>query len=109
MKKVFSMKSLVAMTAVAACGFGLAACGGQEEKVYKIGVSGPLSGDAAIYGTAVKNSAQMAVDEINANGGFNGYKFKLTALDDLCDGTKAAANYATLQEKGFTVSVSEPL
>ena len=105
MKKVFTMKSLIAVAAVAACGFGLAACGGQEEKVYKIGVSGPLSGDAAIYGTAVKNSAQMAVDEINANGGFNGYKFKLTALDDLCDATKAAANYATLQEKGMQVSL----
>ena len=105
MKKVFTMKSLIAVAAVAVCGFGLAACGGQEEKVYKIGVSGPLSGDAAIYGTAVKNSAQMAIDEINANGGFNGYKFKLTALDDLCDGTKAAANYATLQEKGMQVSL----
>lgn len=104
MKKVFTMKSLVAMTAVAACGFGLAACG-SGEKAYKIGFSGPLSGEAAIYGTAVKNSAQMAVDEINANGGFNGYKFKLTALDDLCEGTKAAANYATLQEKGMQVSL----
>ena len=105
MKKVFTMKSLIAVAAVAACGFGLSACGGQGEKVYKIGVSGPLSGDAAIYGTAVRNSAQMAVDEINANGGFNGYKFKLTALDDLCEGTKAAANYATLQEKGMQVSL----
>lgn len=105
MKKVFTMKSLVAVAAVAACGFGLAACGDQGEKVYKIGFSGPLSGSAAIYGTAVKNSAQMAVDEINANGGFNGYKFELTALDDVCEGTKAAANYATLQEKGMQVSL----
>lgn len=105
MKKVFTMKSLVAVAAVAACGFGLAACGNQGEKVYKIGFSGPLSGSAAIYGTAVKNSAQMAVDEINANGGFNGYKFELTALDDVCEGTKAAANYATLQEKGMQVSL----
>ena len=36
---------------------------------FKIGGSGPLTGDAAIYGTAVKNGGQIAIDEINANGG----------------------------------------
>ena len=35
----------------------------------KIGMSGPLTGGAAIYGNAVKNGAQIAVDEINAKGG----------------------------------------
>lgn len=105
MKKVFTMKSLVAVAAVAACGFGLAACGDQGEKVYKIGVSGPLSGDYAIYGNAVKNSAQLAIDEINAKGGFNGYKFVLTALDDVAEPKNAGQNYLTLQEKGMQVSL----
>ena len=41
---------------------------------FKIGGSGPLTGDAAIYGTAVKNGGQIAIDEINANGGINGYQ-----------------------------------
>ena len=44
-----------------------------------IGMSGPLTGGAAMYGIAVKNSAQMAVDEINAAGGLNGIMFKLVA------------------------------
>ena len=33
---------------------------------FVIGLSGPLTGGASVYGVAVKNSAQMAVDEINA-------------------------------------------
>ena len=37
-------------------------------------VTAPTTGDAAIYGTAVKNGIQLAVDEINAAGGINGKK-----------------------------------
>ena len=39
---------------------------------YVIGLSGPLTGGAAMYGEAVANSAQMAIDEINEAGGLNG-------------------------------------
>ena len=59
---------------------------------FVIGVSGPLTGAAAVYGTAVQNSAQIAVDEINAAGGLNGVNFKLVATDDTHDATKVAAN-----------------
>ena len=70
-----------------------------------IGVSGPLTGDAAVYGIAVKNGAQMAVDEINAAGGLNGYKLKLIATDDQHDPTKVATNYANLINQGMQVSL----
>ena len=87
----------------------LAACGGSNytsgNTEFVIGVSGPLTGPAAVYGTAVKNSAQMAVDEINANGGLNGVKFKLVATDDTHDATKVAANYASMLEGGMQVSL----
>lgn len=72
---------------------------------FVIGFSGPLTGDAAVYGTAVKNAAQMAVDEINAAGGLNGVKFKLVATDDTHDATKVAANYASMLEGGMQVSL----
>ncbi|MBQ6989413.1 MAG: ABC transporter substrate-binding protein, partial [Clostridia bacterium] len=48
----------------------------------KIGATGPLTGGAAIYGIAVKNAAQLAVEEINAAGGLNGMEFELVMLDD---------------------------
>ena len=72
---------------------------------YVIGVSGPLTGGAAMYGIAVKNSAQMAVDEINAAGGLNGVKFKLVVTDDMHDATKISTNYSSLLEGGMQVSL----
>ena len=83
------------------CGKNYAA----ENTEFIIGVSGPLTGGAAIYGTAVKNSAQLAVDEINAAGGLNGIKFKLVAMDDVNDATKLSTNYSALYEGGMQVSL----
>lgn len=70
-----------------------------------IGVSGPLSGGAAMYGLAVVNAAQMAVDEINANGGVNGMMLKLVSRDDVNDPTKLATNYSSMYEGGMQVSL----
>ena len=81
-----------------------ASCAKKNDK-FVIGLSGPLTGAAAVYGTAVKNSAQMAVDEINAAGGLNGVMFELIAMDDQHDPTKVADNYASLIEQGMQVSL----
>ena len=98
----------------------LTACGGDAKKnedgnaetgdtevtgEYLIGLSGPLTGAAAVYGKAVENAANMAIEEINAAGGLNGAKFKLMALDDVHDATKVEANYAKLYESGMHVSL----
>lgn len=77
----------------------------KDNSEFVIGVSGPLTGGAAIYGIAVKNSAQMAVDEINAAGGLNGIKFKLVATDDMHDATKVSTNYSSMLEGGMQVSL----
>ncbi len=70
-----------------------------------IGLSGPFTGAAAVYGEAVRNSATMAVEEINAAGGLDGITFELVALDDKNDSTIATSNYATLVDKGMQVSL----
>ena len=102
-KKVFAAAMTLAMI------LGLTACGSKgytaNNTEFVIGFSGPLTGPAAVYGVAVQNSAQMAVDEINAAGGLNGVKFKLLATDDTHDATKVAANYATMIEGGMQVSL----
>lgn len=106
MKSVF--KKVLAVVMAAAMLFSLAACGTSytaDNTEFVIGVSGPLTGGAAVYGTAVKNSAQMAVDEINAAGGLNGVQFKLIALDDAHDATKVEANYAKMYEEGMQISL----
>ena len=87
-----------------------AGCGGgknytAENTEFVIGVSGPLTGGAAIYGTAVANAAQIAVDEINAAGGLNGVTFKLVAMDDKHDATLVSGNYSAMLEQGMQVSL----
>lgn len=72
---------------------------------FVIGVSGPLTGGAAVYGVAVQNSAQMAIDEINAAGGLNGITFKFIATDDTHDATKVSTNYSSMLEAGMQVSL----
>ena len=63
-KKIVSFTLAAAMAVGAA--FTLASCGKKDSETLKIGVSAPLTGVAAQYGIAVRNSAQLAIDEINA-------------------------------------------
>ena len=104
MKKFLALMLAVVMIA-AMC----TACGSKgytsENTEYVIGASGPLTGAAAVYGVAVQNSAQMAVDEINAAGGLNGVKFKLVMMDDKHDAANISSNYSSLLEGGMQVSL----
>jgi len=56
-----------------------------------IAVVGPMTGQYAKYGAQMKNGAEMAVADINANGGINGRKLKLLVGDDACDPKQAVA------------------
>ncbi|HHX10484.1 MAG TPA: ABC transporter substrate-binding protein [Firmicutes bacterium] len=60
------------------------------DKVIKIGMVGPLTGDYATYGQSVRNGVQTAIDEINADGGVNGYTLQLIAEDSRGESTEAA-------------------
>lgn len=106
MKKMIAllMASLMVMALFAGCA-PTEETNNSSNTEFVIGMSGPLTGGAAVYGLAVKNAAQMAVDEINEAGGLNGYKFKLVATDDQHDPTKVATNYANLMDQGMQVSL----
>ena len=103
MKKIISLVLCVVML-LGASALCLTSCK-KDEGTIKIGFSGPLSGGAAMYGIAVKNSAQMAVDEINANGGLDGIKFELIYRDDVHDATKIEANFTQLLSDGMQISL----
>lgn len=72
---------------------------------FKIGGIGPVTGAAAVYGTAVKNGAQIAIDEINAAGGINGYQIEYNFQDDECDAEKSVNAYNTLKDWNMNVLV----
>ena len=104
MKKVFAfvLAAMMVLSMMAGCSGSSYTANNTE---FVIGVSGPLTGAAAIYGIAVKNSAQMAVDEINAAGGLNGVMFRLVAMDDKHDATLVSGNYSAMLEGGMQLSL----
>ncbi len=61
----------------------------EKSAIIKIGFIGPLTGEAAIYGTSPKKGIDLAVEEINAKGGINGEKLELIAEDSKCDPKEA--------------------
>lgn len=71
--------------------------------VFKFGGVGPLTGAAAIYGQAVKNGGQIAVDEINAAGGINGAMIEYKFEDDVSDGETSVNAYNNLYDWGMQV------
>ena len=59
MKKFLAIVLAAMMVVAMFAGCGNKKSGSDE---FVIGMSGPLTGGAAVYGVAVQNSAQMAVD-----------------------------------------------
>ena len=106
--KSLSKKLVVVLLAVAmvftfaACGSkdsGSAEEGGSDVPVLKIGSTGPLSGPASIYGTAVEKGAKIAVEEINAQEKDFQIEFKME--DDEADGEKSVNAYNSLKDWGL--------
>jgi branched-chain amino acid transport system substrate-binding protein len=79
----------------------MSACGKAKSDKFYIGGSGPITGDAAVYGKNVENGAKLAVKEINAAGGINGKQIEFMFADDEADGEKAVNAYNSLRDKGM--------
>jgi len=98
------LKKILAMLAVSSM---LVACGGSgdssDNEAFKIGCSGPLTGDAAVYGNAVKNAAELAVEEINEKDGIQ-LEFKME--DDQADPEKSPTAYGTLKDWGMQIGLA---
>ena len=91
----------------------LVACGGSYASTstggsatgtaaFKVGGTGPTTGDAAIYGQAVENGAKLAVEAVNAAGKV---ALEFNFQDDQADGEKASTAYNTLIDWGMQVSI----
>lgn len=120
LKKVLSLivASAMTMAMLSGCASGSAQttegtetteATGSEEAVsgetFKIGGIGPITGSAAVYGLAVQNGADLAIKEINAAGGINGYMIEYNFQDDECDNEKSVNAYNTLKDWGMNMLV----
>lgn len=105
MKKLTSI--VLALLMIVSCA-AFASCGDSEEKdtnVLVIGGIGPLTGPYANYGNSVKNGAEIAVKEINAAGGINGYTITLDFQDSAGQPESAVAAYGKQMDDGMMVSL----
>ena len=104
-KKWLAVAMVAAMTVSMAAGCGSKSEGekssGSDSEVIKIGAIGPVTGAAAVYGQAVKNGAELAVEEINAAGGINGAQVEFKFEDDEHDAEKAVNAYNNLKDWGM--------
>lgn len=106
------LASALVVTSLAACGNkadgGDSASGSSKSSggdTFKIGGIGPTTGDAAAYGTAVKNGIQLAVEEINADGGINGKQIEYKFEDDEHNAEKSVNAYNTLKDWGMQMLI----
>ena len=107
-------RSLFVIAICAICLVALCGCrnngGNKKDGVIKIGSAGPLSGPVSIYGIATKKGVELAIKEINENGGVkvNGKTMKFELVDfvnDEADPTKAGAALTSLVAKKADVIV----
>lgn len=107
-KKLLSVLLVAALAVASVVGCGSTAAESSEagtsgEAAFKIGGIGPTTGGAALYGQAVMNGAQLAVDEINAAGGINGYQIEYKFEDDQHDAEKSVNAYNSLKDWGMQI------
>ncbi len=81
---------------------------GSDKEPIKIGALFALSGPAAFIGTPTKLVAEMAVAEINKQGGINGRPLKLVMADTQGDPTKAVMAVKRLIEVEHVVALIGP-
>jgi len=71
---------------------------GAKNRIIKLGVAGPHSGELASYGIPSVHAAQLVVKDVNTRnsemGGILGKKVELVVIDDVCD-PNIATNVAT--------------
>ena len=99
-KRSITMKKVLSLILAAVMLVGivtLTGCAKQDSNTIRIGGIGPLTGGAAAYGTAVKNGAEIALEEINALDEL-AFDFELKFEDDEHSPEKAANAYNTLRD-----------
>ncbi|MBQ9031345.1 MAG: ABC transporter substrate-binding protein [Parasporobacterium sp.] len=102
MKKTRIFAIVMAMAMLMSCLFAGSAFAADA---LKIGATGPLTGDASSYGISVNQGANLAVEEINAAGGVNGYELEFNMIDDKAAAADATTGFGQLMDWGMQASL----
>ncbi len=129
MKKLLSIAlvAMLALSALAGCAAPVAADASASDataadatatdaaqpaasgETIKVGILGPHSGDYAVYGLAVKNGAQLYIDQVNAAGGINGKQIETIVYDNKGDSTEAITAFTRMVDDGITALIGDVL
>lgn len=90
------LKRLAAIGTLAFSALNCAADPGVTDTSITIGMSAPFSGPNAAYGLDMRQTIQNYFEQLNKNGGVNGRKLELIALDDGYETERTVANTKTL-------------
>ena len=126
MKKMITRRQFMAAAGVVAVASALTACGGSSASTaapsaagstagsaaasgstIKVGVMGPLTGDASVYGQAVVNGASLYMKQVNADGGVNGKQLEIITMDEQGDATQAVTCFTKMVDQGITALVGD--
>ena len=124
MKKLISRRQFLAAAGVAVAAGALTACGGSSASTagsavgsaagsaasgstIKVGVMGPLTGDASVYGKAVVNGATLYLKQVNEKGGVNGKQLEAVTMDEQGDETQAVTCFTKMVDQGITALVGD--
>ena len=92
----------------------LIGCGADSDKTpadadtIKVGLNYELSGNVASYGTDLSDGVEMALEEINANGGVLGKQIEVVKMDNTSDSTEAANISTRLITRENVVTILGP-
>jgi branched-chain amino acid transport system substrate-binding protein len=92
MKKSMAMvkKGMFFAFVLTVCVLAFAGTSAAADKVAKIAVYGPLTGEHAEYGLGFRYATELQVEKWNKRGGAGGYKLEVVAFDDKNNGEEAA-------------------
>ncbi len=71
----------------------------------KVGVVNSLSGNFAAFGSRYNTGMQVALEEINANGGINGQPLELIIQDDRSEAQSALAALESMNKQGVPLVI----
>lgn len=96
--KQIGKKIITGMTIAASL---LSATAVSAQETVKIGANYELSGDAASYGTQMLEGLELAVEQVNANGGvLDGQQIEIVSYDNQSDVTESASVAQRLVSEG---------
>ncbi len=109
MTKGFSQLKVGFCVALASIALAAGCTKKSDENQIKIGVFGPFTGGSAPMGLSMRNGVQVAIDQINADGGVLGKKFVMVDRDDEAKNERGGQIMQEFLDKEKVVAVLGPI